>query len=74
MDEREARERCAQLAAEHPKRESTNWVPVKQKDGSWAVARIPLPPPVDPGKTRGGRRESSPHEGEDVRADPWIKP
>jgi hypothetical protein len=74
MDEREAQERCAQLAAEHPDRESANWVPVKQKDGSWAVARIPLPPPVDPGKMQGGHREPSSQEGEDVRADPWIKP
>lgn len=74
MDEREAKERCAQLGREHPDREVANWVPVKQKDSSWAVARIPLPPPVDPSKTQGGRREPSPHEGEDVRADPWIKP
>ncbi|HEX5593279.1 MAG TPA: hypothetical protein VFX35_08025 [Solirubrobacterales bacterium] len=74
MDEQEAKDRCAQLAAEHPDRETSNWVPVKQKDDSWAVVRIPLPPPVDPNRTQGTRRDPSPHEGEDVRADPWIKP
>jgi hypothetical protein len=74
MDEREAIDRCAELAREHPDRRSTNWVPVMQKDGSWAVARIPLPPPVDLDRTQGTRREPSPHEGEDVSTDPWIKP
>jgi hypothetical protein len=47
MNEQEARERCAQLAAEHPDRATNNWVPVQQKDGTWAVAHIPLPPPID---------------------------
>lgn len=74
MTEEKAKERCAQLAAEHPDRERTNWVPVKQKDGTWAVARIPLPPPLDPSQTKGSRRHPRPNEGEDVRADPWIKP
>jgi len=74
MDEGEAKDRCAQLAREHSDRETTNWVPVKEKDGSWAIARIPLPPPVEPSKTSGSRRNPSTQEGEDVRADPWIKP
>jgi len=74
MNEGEARERCAQLAAAHPYREVANWIPVQQRNGTWAVARIPLPPPVDPSNTQGGRRKPSPQEGEDVRADPWIKP
>ena len=74
MDEQEAKECYAKLGREHADRETTNWVPVKQKDGTWAVARIPLAPPIDPNSTQGGRREPSPHEGEDVRADPWIKP
>lgn len=74
MDEQEAKDRCAELTREHPDHETTNWVPVKQKDGTWAVARIPLAPPIDLHRTQGGRREPSHHEGEDVRADPWIKP
>ena len=74
MEEREAKDRCDELAREHPDRETVNWVPVKQKNGGWAVARIPLPPPIDMERTQGGRREPSPHEGEDLRVDPWIKP
>jgi hypothetical protein len=74
MTEEEAKERCARLAAEHPDRETTNWVPIKQKDGTWAVARIPLPPPLDPQQTQGTRREPSPHEGEDLRGKPWLTP
>jgi hypothetical protein len=74
MNEQEAKGRCMELAREHPDRGVANWVPVKQKDGTWAVARIPLPPPIDPSQIQGGRREPSPHEGEDVRADPWIRP
>jgi hypothetical protein len=57
MNEQEAKDRCAQLAAEHPDRASTNWIPVKQKDGAWAVARIGLPPPVKA-------------DGEEIRANP----
>jgi hypothetical protein len=74
MTEKDAKERCTHLAAEHPDRDTTNWVPVKQKDRSWAVARIPLPPPLDPAETQGTRREPSPHEGEDLRGKPWLTP
>jgi hypothetical protein len=74
MNEREAREHCAELAREHPDRGTSHWVPVEQKDGTWAVARIPLPPPIDPERTSGGRREVNPHEGEDLRGKPWLTP
>jgi hypothetical protein len=57
MTEQEAKDRCAQLAAEHPDRATTNWLPVKQKDGTWAVARIPLPPPA---KAEGEETKSEP--------------
>lgn len=74
VNEEEARDRCAELARTHPARETTNWVAVEQKDGTWAVARIPLPPPIDLRQTHGTRREPSPHEGEDLRGKPWLTP
>jgi len=73
MTEQEAKDRCAQLAAEHPDRATTNWLPVKQKDGTWAVARIPLPPPAKP----SGESTKADHEPlpANPRAEnPWINP
>jgi hypothetical protein len=74
VNEQEAKNRCAELARTHPERDTTNWVPVEQRDNTWAVARIPLPPPIDPQQTRGTHREPSPQEGEDLRGKPWLTP
>jgi len=72
VNEQEAKDRCAQLAAEHPDRASNNWLPVKQKDDTWSVARIPLPPPVDGGAEN---RDDSRPVADDPRAEnPWINP
>lgn len=46
MTEKEAKEECARLAAEHPDRETHRWVPVQKDD-----PRV-LPPWLDP--PRGG--------------------
>jgi hypothetical protein len=74
MTEDEAKARCAQLEAEHPDRATTNWIPAKQKDGSWAVARIPLPPPLDLSST-SETRPSGRLQGEDPRTEPpWLNP
>lgn len=48
MTEEEAKARCADLAAGHPDRATNHWVPVRAKDGSWAVAKIGIPPPAKP--------------------------
>lgn len=61
MNEQEAEERSAQLAAEHPDRATHSWIPVKQNDGTWAVAKISLPPPVSP-------------TGTEIKADPRPLP
>lgn len=73
MTEEEAKARCAKLAAEHSDRKTTNWVPVKQQNGTWAVARIPLPPPVDPNQTQPAHPDPRP-PGEDHRQKPWLNP
>ena len=44
MTEAEAREACARLAAEHPDRETHQWRPRQEPDGSWSVLKIALPP------------------------------
>ena len=46
MNEVEAKEACAQLAAEHPDRHTHRWVPTKRGE-EWAVAKIGLPPQGD---------------------------
>ena len=42
MTEAEARERCAQLAREHPERAQNQWFPRETEDG-WTVVKVPLP-------------------------------
>jgi hypothetical protein len=44
MTETEAREACARLAAEHPDRQTHQWRPRQESDGSWSVVKIALPP------------------------------
>ncbi len=65
MTEDEARAACAQLAAEHPDRETHQWRPRQEPDGSWSVMKIALPPsgPTTP-ETRA---EERPATGEDPR-------
>ncbi len=60
MTEEEAKARCTQLAAEHPDRERNQWLPVKAKDGTWSVARIGVPPPLDPTATTESHDSSRP--------------
>jgi hypothetical protein len=66
MNEQEAKDRCAELAAGHPDRETHRWVPTKAKDGSWAVAKINLPPVKPPSGTESrdsGARIDAPPTG-----------
>ena len=44
MTEGEAREASAKFAAEHPDRETHQWRPREEPDGSWSVVKIALPP------------------------------
>ena len=73
MDEQEAKDRCAQLAAEHPDRETHRFVPVPRKDGEWAVAKINLPPAAS---TTGTETRAAPRpDAEDPRTlPPWLDP
>lgn len=74
MTEDEAKARCTQLGVEHPDRARVNWIPVKQKDGSWAVARIPLPPPVKADQTQESHNDSRPLRENPRGENPWINP
>ena len=74
MTEDEAKARCAQLASEHPDRGQVNWIPVKQKDGSWAVARIPFPPPVKTNQTQESQTDSRPLRENPRAENPLINP
>ena len=44
MNEAEARDTCARLAAEHADRDTHQWRPRQEADGSWSVVKIALPP------------------------------
>lgn len=72
MTEQEAKDRCSELAAEHPDRETHRWVPVGGKDGEWSIAKINLPPKPPTGtETRVTKSEG----GEDPRhLPPWLDP
>jgi len=72
MDEKQAKERCAQLAAEHPDRETHRWVPVQSKDGDWSVAKINLPPVARPTGTETRATESDSEDPHQLP--PWLDP
>ena len=60
MNEQEAKDRCAELAAKHPDRSRNQFVPIKAKDGTWSVARIGVAPALDPTDTTESRDSSRP--------------
>jgi hypothetical protein len=71
VDEQEAKDRCEELAREHPDRETHRWVPVQRKDGSWAIAKINLPP----AKPTGTETRVTKSDAEDPRQlPPWLNP
>ena len=45
MTEQEARDRCAQLAAEDPDRNTHSWVPREGADGEWSIVKLAVPTP-----------------------------
>lgn len=66
MTEDEARETCAQLAAEHPDRETHQWRPRQEADGSWSVMKIALAPAAP--TTPETRAEERPPTADDPRS------
>jgi hypothetical protein len=73
MNEQEAKERCTQLAAEHPDRATHRWVAIQSKDGEWQVAKINLPPANPPTGTE--TRVTKSEGGDDPRVlPPWLDP
>ena len=65
MNEAEACEACAKLAAEHPDRDSHQWRPRQEPDGSWSVVKIALPPSQP--TTAETRAEEKPPTADDPR-------
>jgi hypothetical protein len=72
MDEHEAKDRCAELAREHPDRETHQWVPVKSKDGDWSIAKINLPPAIRPTGTETQATQPDPNDPRQLP--PWLDP
>jgi hypothetical protein len=64
MNEVEAKEACARLAAEHPDRDTHRWIPTKRGE-EWAVAKIGLPPQKD--TIAEVRADEKPPTPDDVR-------
>jgi hypothetical protein len=72
MTEKEAKDRCARLAAEHPDRETHQWLPRQVKGGDWSIVKINLPPANKPTGTETRVTES---DAEDPRQlPPWLDP
>ncbi len=44
MTREEAEALCARNAAEHPERETHQWHPRAEADGTWSVMKIAVPP------------------------------
>lgn len=45
MNEREAKERCAELAGSDPERFTHSWLPREQADGDWTIVKLGIPAP-----------------------------
>ncbi len=73
MNEQEAKERCEQMAAEHPDRATHRWVPLEGKDGEWSVAKINLPPAPKPTGT-ATRAAPRPDPDDPRQLPPWLDP
>jgi hypothetical protein len=71
MTEQEARDLCARLSAEHPDRDTHQWLAV-QRDGEWRVAKIGLPP-ADEHTVAEVRSDERPATPDDPRP-PWRNP
>lgn len=67
MTEAEARDACARLTEEHPDRDTHQWHPRREPDGSWSVIKIALPP-ADSSSTAETRAESRPPTSDDPRS------
>jgi hypothetical protein len=72
MDEHEAKDRCAELAREHPDRDTHQWVPVQGTDGSWKIAKINLPPADQ--ATGTATQASQPDPNDPRHLPPWLNP
>ena len=66
MDEPQARAECERLATEHPDRETHQWRPRHEPDGSWSVVKIALAP-AQP-TTAETRAEEKPPTADDPRS------
>ena len=67
MTRDEAERMCKRLAAEHPDRQTNQWHPRKQRDGSWGVVKIALPPTDPKELTAETRADEQPDTGDDPR-------
>jgi len=61
MTREEAEATCRRYAAEHPDRDTAQWRPAQQADGSWAVVRVGLKPSAPTGTaTQADERPPTP--------------
>ena len=67
MDEREAQQLCAKLAAEHPDRETHRWIARADDAGEWSVVKIGLPPIGEQKITADRNRDPVPPVGPDLQ-------
>lgn len=68
MDEAQARKRCEELAAAAEDRSAHSWIPRRQSDGSWVVAKVAVPPPDGPKVIREGREPAPSIARDDPRS------
>jgi hypothetical protein len=78
MTREEVDQLCTRLASEHPDRATHRWIPHHAADGSWEVAKIALPPPVEEtgAATRADERPPQPDDPRPMRdiGGPWVGP
>jgi hypothetical protein len=67
----EAEKLCQRLASDSHERETHHWVPHRQRNGEWSVAKIGLPPTKSSGGTPETRADEKPATPDDPRPAQW---
>jgi hypothetical protein len=68
VDMEEAQQLCERLAAESSDRDTHQWLPTENSDGSWSVVKVSLPPTRSEDRKAEVRGEEKPPTPDDPRS------
>jgi hypothetical protein len=71
MTREQAEAECKRLAEESPERETHQWLPREEDDGSWSVVKVSLAPSSAADLTAETRADEKPPTPDDPRSAPF---